>query len=227
MEPVVKPKTKKTPLLPRGDQQLAALGVKAAAYWADPAQKWITLRYVTAVAFGPQATAYEAAVASRVAAGTSRPIEADELLDLDQAIDSTLYRVKNRLIDKYDKKTALAYYPTVGIIRERKSYIIDAERTRRAAALQVLLKGLKAEKIDNGDYGTTFWQPIATRYAELVGHLTDTNGAISKAVAVKDGQREAITQVLSSLAKVLDGNYPDAAEYKAQLRAAGFQRESY
>lgn len=227
MQPTPNAKPRKTPLLPDGDRQLATLAVNAAAYWADPAQKWLTLRYVTAAAFGPQATAYEAAVASRVAAGTSRPVEADELLDLDQAIDSTLYRVKNRLIDKYNKKTALAYYPTLGIGKRNGGYGIDRERTRRAAALQVLLKGLKAEKIDDGDYGTAFWQPIAARYAELVSHLTDTSGEISKAVAVKDTQREAISQVLSSLAKVLDGNYPDPAEYKAQLRAAGFQRETY
>ena len=186
MEPVVKPKTKKTPLLPRGDQQLAALGVKAAAYWADPAQKWITLRYVTAVAFGPQATAYETAVASRVAAGTSRPIEADELLDLDQAIDSTLYRVKNRLIDKYDKKTAPSHYPTVGIGKYQGDYVLAGDRPARAAALNALLAGLSTEKIGDGDYGTAFWTPIAKRYNELVDTLTDTDGAISKAVAAKD-----------------------------------------
>ena len=60
-----------------------------------------------------------------------------------------------------------------------------------------------------------------------MGHLDDTNGEISKAVATKDGLRAQIEQVLYSLIKVLDANYPDEVEYKAELRAAGFQREKY
>jgi hypothetical protein len=50
---------------------------------------------------------------------------------------------------------------------------------------------------------------------------------VSQAVAAKDALRTQIEQALSSLAKVLDANYPDDADYKAELRAAGFQREKY
>ena len=44
------------------------------------------------------------------------------------------------------------------------------------------------------------------------------------AVATKDTQRAFVTMVLSSLTKALDANFPDEAEYKAELRVAGFQR---
>lgn len=222
MEPMPKPATRKTPLLPRGDHQLAALSVVVAKYWL--AQPWLTLRYVTAAAFQPKATGYEAAVASRTLAGSTRPIEADELLTLDHTIDTTLYRLKNRLIDKYDKKTAPAHYPTLGISKYQGDYMLAGDRPTRAAALNTLLAGLLTEKIGDGTYGTAFWTPIATRYNELVGHLTETDGAISKAVAAKDTQRAFVAQVLSSLVKALDANFPDEAEYRAELRAAGFQK---
>ncbi|GAA4031518.1 hypothetical protein GCM10022409_14680 [Hymenobacter glaciei] len=225
MEPTIQPNPRKTALLATNDQQLAAQATAAAQYW--PGQAWLTLRYTTAAKFTRLAADYAAAVDSRQQAGSARPVAADELLDLDAQIEANLYRVKARLVDKYDKKKALAYYPTLGIVKNGAAYIIDRDRTRRAAALTTLVAGLATEKIGDGDHGTAFWQPIATRYNELKGLLTDTNGDISKAVATKDILRAQIEQTLYSLAKVLDANYPDPAEYKAELRAAGFQREQY
>ena len=58
----------------------------------------------------------------------------------------------------------------------------------------------------------------------LVGHLTETDGAISKAVAAKDTQRAFVSMVLSRLSKALDANFPNDAEYRAELRAAGIQK---
>ena len=225
MEPQATPKPRKTALLATNDQQLASQATAASQYW--PGQPWLTLRYTTPVAFAQLVADYVAAVDSRQQAGSARPIAADELLDLDAKIEANLYRIKARLVDKYDKKKALAYYPSLGIVKDGAAYIIDRDRTRRAAALNTLLVGLTAEKIGDGDHGTAFWQPIATRYNELVEHLTDANGEVAKAVATKDGLRTQIEQVLYSIAKVLDANYPDEAEYKAELRAAGFQREKY
>lgn len=69
------------------------------------------------------------------------------------------------------------------------------------------------------------WRCLQLRPRFVAGHFAD--GDVSKAVATKDALRAQVEQVLSSLAKVLDANYPDEAEYKAQLRAAGFQREKY
>ncbi|TGE21802.1 hypothetical protein E5K00_16175 [Hymenobacter aquaticus] len=223
--PTASAKPRKTPLLPDSDQQLAELAVFAADHWLD--ESWLTLRFVKAAEFRTQAQAYQAAVASRQQAGSTRPIGADDLLTLDAQIDENLYRVKNRLIDKYDKKSAPAHYPALGIGKFHGSYILDRERTRRIGALQTLLAGLKAEKIDDGDYGTAFWQPIATRYAELVNQLTLTDSSVATAVATKDSMRSYVTTVLSSLAKALDANYPAKKEYKAQLLAWGFQRKSY
>lgn len=225
MEPKATPKPRKAPLLAASDLLLADQATAAAKYWSG--QPWLTLRYTTADKFATQAADYVAAVDSRQQAGSARPIDADELLELDAKIEANLYRVKARLVDKYDKKKALAHYPTLGIIKDGAAYLIDRDRTRRAAALNTLLAGLATEKIDDGDHGSAFWKPIAKRYNELVGHLTDANGEISKAVATKDTLRTQIEQALSSLAKVLDANFPDQAEYKAELRAAGFQREKY
>lgn len=222
METTLVPKPRKVRLLPANDQQLAALAVFAARHWQ--AETWLTLRHSSAAQFLQQAEAYEAAVASRQQAGSTRPIDADELLELDAHIDTHIYRVKNRLVDKYGKKSAVAHYSTVGITKYRGAYIIDRERTRRAAALQALIKGLSTEQITDGKFGLAFWQPIAQRYQALLQQLTDTNGAVAQAVSHKDAMRAAVETVLSSLAKVLDGNYPDKQEYRAQLRAWGYQK---
>ena len=225
MEPTAKPKPRKTPILATNDLQLAAQALAVAAFW--PTQPWLTLRYITPTAFSKLTADYDQAVGSRQQAGSARPVAADELLDLDATIEANLYRVKARLVDKYDKKKALAHYATVGITKFGAAYRIVQDRTKRAAALDTLVAGLTTEAIADGDHGTAFWKPIAKRYNELVGHLGDTNGEVSKAVATKDGLRAQIEQVLYSIIKVLDANYPDEAEYKAELRAAGFQREKY
>lgn len=225
MNDPIPPKPRKVALLPSSDQQLAELAVFVADIWA--AESWLTLRHATAATLQTQARAYQKAVASRQQAGSARPIQADELLNLDAQIDENLFRLKNRLSDKYGKKSALAHFPTLGIINDNKSYILDRERTKRAAALETLVTGLKTEDIGDGNYGTAFWQPIAKRYGELVDELTHADSKVSAAVAAKDAMRDELETILSSLAKALDANYPVKKEYKAQLRAWGFQRESY
>jgi hypothetical protein len=77
------------------------------------------------------------------------------------------------------------------------------------------------------EFGTAFWEPIATEYAQLVKDLTETTGEISEVVGSKDKERLDVEKVLRSIAKILDGNFPDAKEYNAQLRAWGYQRENY
>jgi|GEM_PF-1716643 len=217
MDAPIKPKSRHVPLLPTNDSRLADLAVFAAAHWLT--EPWLTLRFVTAAAFQTKSLAYQAAVASRQQIGSVRPIDADEILNLDEQIEANLYRLKNRLIDKYDKQTALAHYPTLGIIKTNKTYTLDRDRTKRAAALLTLVQGLKTEKLEDGAYGTAFWQPLTARYNELVQQLTDTSGAISQAVNAKDTLRNEVETILSSLAKALDANSPSDPDYKAELRA--------
>ncbi|OON65286.1 hypothetical protein [Hymenobacter sp. CRA2] len=215
-------KPRKAPLLPANDQQLATMAEFVARHWQT--ETWLTLRHCTAARFLQLTETYTLAVASRQQAGSARPIDADELLNLDALIEANLYRVKNRLTDKYNKKAAPAHYPTMGIIKYDGTYILDRDRSRRAAALKTLVQGLTTENIADGDYGLAFWQPIAERYPQLLQQITAASGAVSAAVSQKDTMRAEVETVLSSLAKVLDGNYPDKQEYKAQLRAWGFQK---
>lgn len=227
--PEINPKIQKTALLPESDIQLAELGVYAAGVWQQ--NPWLTLRFITQTDFAITAARYLQAVQDRVSAGAERPSMAAQLLTLDARINESLYRVKALVTDKYDRKAAPAYFAKMGITRENDSFILPRERSKRAAALVQLVQGL----VDEGfvttattyPYGTGYWQPIATEYAQLVKELTDHTGAISDAVGEKDTLREVVATGLRALAKVLDGNFPAAKEYKAQLRAWGFQRESY
>jgi hypothetical protein len=224
----------KTGLVPESDAQLAELGVYAATYWLS--QPWLTLRFTSASDFLDAAMAYQQALTERVRAGAERPSQALRLLALDAQINEHLYRVKALVTDKYDKKSAPAYFAKMGIAKENESYILPRERTKRSAALGQLVQGLTAEGfvtqvLPGGTtvyaYGTAFWEPIATEYASLLKELTDITGLISDTVGDKDMLREKVETGLRSLAKALDAHYPDRKEFKAQIRAFGFQRESY
>lgn len=221
-------------LVPESDIQLAELGVYAAGVWQQ--QPWLTLRFCTAAAFAPKAAAYQAAVNRRISIGADRPTTAQELLTLEMRINEQFYRVRGMLVDKYDRRKAKAYFPKMGISKQAEAYTLPRERSKRGAALTQLVAGLTDEgfitrTLSDGTvqfpYGTGYWAPIATEYNRLLKELTDATGAISDAVGNKDTLREEIETVLRSLAKVLEGNYPVGAEYKAQLRFWGFQRESY
>ncbi len=224
----------KTDIIPEADAKLADLAVFAAGFWQE--QPWLTLRFTTVAGFVAKATAYKQAVADRVRVGAERPGSKSRIDVLDAEINEHLYRVKGMLTDKYNKRTAPAYFGKLGIVRQAKSFILPRERSQRSAALKLLVEGLDAEgfvtqTLPGGQvvfpYGTAFWQPIATEYAQALQDLTEDTGDISDAVGEKDLLREAVVTVLRAIAKVLDGNYPDRKEYKAQLRAFGFQRESY
>ena len=221
-------------LLPESDAQLADLATFAAKVW--PTQPWLTLRYTTPAALATSAEAYQAALARRREAGGERPTDALRIEQLDEQINEHLSRVKDMLTTKYDKKAAPAYYAKMGIEKYSRAFIIPRERSKRGAALATLMQGLTAEgfvtqTLPGGTvvfpFGTAFWQPIATEYAQLVQDLTTDTGAISDVVGEKDMLREEIEQTLRSLAKVLDANYPVPKEYRAQLRVWGFQKESY
>ncbi|MBC7447590.1 MAG: hypothetical protein H7330_05970 [Hymenobacteraceae bacterium] len=224
----------KTDIIPEADAKLADLGVYVAGVWRD--HPWLTLRFTTQAAFATNAAAYHQAVAERLSAGAERPTAAAQIYDLDAQINEYFYRVRGMLTDKYDKKRAPSYFAKMGIVKENETYILPRERSKRAAALAQLIKGLTEEGFVNRTlpdgtvlfpFGAGFWQPIATAYAAAVTDVTDDTGAIADAVGEKDLLREQVETVLRSLAKVLDGNYPNRKEYKAQLRGFGFQRESY
>ncbi len=226
--PTGRPRRRKD-LLPESDAQLADLATAAAAVWRT--ESWLTLRYTTAATFDSRAAEYRTALEKRRAAGGERPTAALRIGQLDEQINEHLYRVKEMLTTKYDKKQAPAYYAKMGIEKQSKQFIIPRERSKRAAALAQLLKGLDGEGFVTTSttypYGTAFWQPIATEYAQLIKDLTDDTGTISESVGEKDMLRDELEQTLRSIARVLEGNYPVTKEYKAQLRLWGFQKENY
>lgn len=229
-------KTRRKDLLPEADGQLADLAVFAAKHWQEPEQTWLTIRYTTAGNFLTLATKYQTSIAERMDVGGDRPTQALRILQLDTLINDNLYRVKSMLETKYDKKAAPSYFLSMGIVKKRQAYIIHRERSKRALALAQLAKGVRdqgfiTQTLSDGtvvfEFGTAFWEPIATEYAQLLDTLTNTTGDISDVVGTKDKERLDVEKVLRSLAKILDGNYPDAREFNAQLRAWGYQRENY
>ena len=205
----------KTGIIPEADAKLADLAVFAAEFWQT--QPWLTLRFMLAPDFVTKAAAYKQSVADRVSAGAERPGSAVQIEDFDAQINEHLYRVKAMVTDKYDKKRAPAYFAKMGIAKEADSYILPRERSKRAAALQQLVNGLTDEgfvtqTLPGGTvvfpFGTAFWQPIATQYAQALKDLTTDTGEISDAVGEKNLLREEVEMVLRGLAEVLEGNYP-------------------
>lgn len=223
-EPNAAPVTKKRiGQLPTSAVPLAALATNAARAWAAselPALLWLAKADFTALAatFAQNRDAAEAA-------GDQRSPQSRRLQELDRQLDKHLRYVKAYLAEEHEQDQGRAYFPEFGIVREGKAYQLPSARPERAKALPKLLAALKAHSFDKKKYGTAYWQPLATEYAQLVQQSTDTAGQRSTQVGTKDQTEKQVRRALRALVHQLKANYPDTAE--ARLREFGFQKEGY
>jgi len=88
-----------------------------------------------------------------------------------------------------------------------------------------MIDSIAAEGFGNEKFGTTFWTDIQTAYTTALSQASSTTGTVSGKVATKNERKDAITTVLVSLLKVLEGNYPNEDEYKGVIRQWGWKKE--
>ncbi|MDQ2771843.1 MAG: hypothetical protein M3Y54_15245 [Bacteroidota bacterium] len=112
-------------------------------------------------------------------------------------------------------------------MREGKNFRLPTARTARAGALAKLVAALTAHKYDKRKFGTAFWQPIATEYAQLAKDSGELRGTASEAVGQKNALEAPLRVVLRALVLSIKANYPDVDAQRGVLRAFGFQKERY
>lgn len=213
----------RTSQLPASDVALSALATTAADAWtasALPPLLWLSKADFTALA-----ASYAQGRDAADAAGDQRTPQSQRLQQLDKLFDKHLRYVKGYLAEAHDEDEGRSYYPEFGITRENKVYSLPRARAERVKALDKLLKALKAHDLDKKKYGTALWQPLVQEYAQLVQASAESAGQRSAKVSGKDQHEAQVRQALRALIHHLKANYPDTVA--AQLRAFGFQKESY
>lgn len=215
----------KTGQIPKADADFRDVAEAVANSWL--ANKDITLRYKTAASFKTEVTDFADSLASRISTGSLRPGQTSTLNQLDEQIDNGVSKVKTYIEKKYEDGDPQAQYSRFGIIKERGRYIMSADRNNRLPALQQMISSIAAEGFGSEKFGTTFWTDIQAAYTTALGQASATTGDVSGKVATKNESKKAISIVLKSLLKVLEGNYPNVDEYKGVIRQWGWKKESY
>ena len=223
--PATPAKRNKKEVLPTSQLALATLGVAAAKAWQ--ASELPALLFVTKAAFSAQAEAYAASLSTADAAGDGVSPQAKRMKTLDKLITKNLGFVKGYLAEDHDEDGGESYYAEFGIVREGKNLRLPTARTARALALGKLVAALAAHKYDKKKFGTAFWQPIATEYAQLAKGSGEMRGTASEAVGQKNALEAPLRVVLGSLVLSIKANYPDEDAQRGVLRAFGFQKEVY
>ncbi|OON67865.1 hypothetical protein [Hymenobacter sp. CRA2] len=207
--------------LPLTETKLAALALIVARHWESaelPALRWLSKEGLRA-----QAEAYHQHCAAADAAGDERTPQASRLRTLDREFDAALKYVKGYLTETYGWDVARGHLSALGISTAR--YTLPRRRVERVQALEKLLAGLAAHGLTERKYGVAYWQPRHAEYAALVDASRDSAGQRSGRVKAKVQQERALRQALRALVHYIKASYPTT--YQAELRAFGFQKESF
>lgn len=214
---------KRTGIIPQKDSDLDDLNTQVLAAWAaDPD---MTLRWTNREAFETSASGFSAALGERQETGSGRSSLSGELRNLDKAINKGASYVKGYLNEKYDKANAPMYFANFGIVKVGDDYVIPYDHNKRSDALVLVLAALITHGFGGEKYGTAYWQPIKTRFDQLLLLTQSTDGTVTTKVGEKNIHRVAIVKTLKALIHLIKANYPD--DYANVLRAWGFQKEKY
>lgn len=217
------PKTsRKVKKLPESDINIADVAQKVAEAWL---KSDLTLKWIKATDFKKLTDDFNTQVEDRKEGGFTRPQITARLKELDKQIDQHLSYVKNYLVEDVGKGNELAFYPQMGIERVGTAFKLPTDRNNRLSALNSLIKGIQSRGYGNKQYGTTFWQAIATEYTDLMKQASTTDSNVSDKVSTKNKSKEQVLKVLNALIRLIEANYPDT--YAAELRVWGFQKEKY
>jgi hypothetical protein len=214
---------RRTNQLPTAEVALAELATTVAGAWQ--ASELPDLLWLSKEDLAAQAADFARHRAAAEAAGDTRTPQAQRLRALDKQLTRGLPFLKSYLAEEHEENEGRAYYPEFGLVKEGGKYTLPAARAERLTALNKLLPALKAHGFDKKKYGTAFWQPLAQEYAQLVQASTATAGERSSKVSAKSQGEQQLRKALGALIHHIKANYPDT--FAAQLRAFGFQKESY
>jgi hypothetical protein len=214
---------KHTGNIPKKDSDFDDLGIQVLSSWA--ANPDLTLLWTNRQEFEASTSGFSAALGERQSTGSGRSSLSGELRNLDKAINKGSTFVKDYLNEKYGKENAHMYFANFGIVKIGDEYVIPYDHNKRSDALELVLAALITHGFGAKTYGTAYWQPIKTRFDELLLLAKSTDGTVASKVGEKNMHRKAITKTLNALIHLIRANYPD--DWKNKIREWGFQKEKY
>lgn len=215
--------TDRNPLIPRDQDQKAALALFLAEAWAANPQ--LVLIWITQAEFAAKALAFATALRTRNRAGALVPQTGGSLAELDEQIRVGLNYVKGYISEKFGEAKAKSYYAEFGIESRGDNYELPRAQKERADALADLETALTTYGFQDRTYGAAYWQPIVDAYADLTGKARKARATVSKLVGEKNDLEEVIDEVLSAMLSLLDAQYRTEEARLAKQRELGFQRE--
>jgi len=212
----------KTGYIPRAELDIASLAELAADEWLQRPE--LTLVYTTSAAFRQLATNYTASLGATDHTGDALSPDVERLSMLDEEIDEHASIVRSMLAVKYARQNkGRAFYSEFGFDNRGS---LPRNRTERIKGLKKLVAALTAHSFDPAaEFGAAYWQPIATEYTALVTKTDKARGTRSTSVAGKNTLRDDVEQVLRSVLRLIEANYPDENHAEAQRRKFGFLKE--
>ncbi len=211
------------PLIPRDQDEKAALGLRVAAGWAANPQ--LTLIWKTPAEFVLDAQALADAVALKNKTAAKRPQLTLALGEIDKQITAGLGYVKGYLAEKFTKQNAPAYYEEFGITFYDDQHQLPRKQTERAAALAALVEALTTYGFGARDYGTAYWTPLRDGYATTTDAARDSSQTVSEQVGAKNTVMDEVDDVLSALPLLIEANYRTETERAAKRREMGYLKE--
>jgi len=214
-------KSKVKDVIPKGELELATLGLKAADTW--DASPLAPLLWCSKAQLRSAAVAFKASIGAADVADDDLGPAAIRLAELDQLIEGSLKFVRNYLVEEHgSKKAAKGFYDTFGLTPDGE---LRNARTSRVEDLQKLVKALKASDYDESKYGTAFWDKILKEYAPLATTSSDVRSTSATETGTKNLLEAPLRQMLRALRQHIKTNFPKT--YKAEWRGFGYLKESY
>jgi len=221
-EEVVK-KAVKTSTIPKADSDFGKVVKAVGVAWLI--ENWLILKYITVEQYITKSDAFNAILAARLSEGGTRPQVTNALRLVNKEINGSVKIVKDYIAEKYRSSNPESYYAAFGIVRENDKYIFPVDQNNREDALQLMIKGITDNDMQDKIYGLDYWTEITDRFVKLVKQARELDGGISDKVGGKNVLKKELKKVLNSLIAVIKGNHPDT--YKQELRKWGLQKEKY
>jgi hypothetical protein len=216
-----KAKAKTEPGIPKGEPELATLGLKAADTW--DASPLLPLLWCSKAQLRAAALAFRASLGAADEADDDLGPAASRLAELDRLIGGSLKFVRNYLVEAHgSKKAAKGFYDAFGLTPDGE---LPAARPARAEKLGKLVKALKGSEYDQSKYGTRYWAEILKEYAPLATSSSDARSESAKETGTKNTREELLRTMLRALRQHIKTNFPET--YKAEWRGFGYLKESY
>ena len=212
-----------TPYIPDDQDKKADLAVRLANAWKKRPD--LVFIWTTQAAYQTDALAYQKSIVDKTAAASLRAGITLTLAEADDQITEGLPYLKAALLTKFKKGKDKAMYPQFGLVARNGGFELPKKHVERAKALTVLVGALATHGLGAGDYGTSFWTPVAAAYTQGDQDAKDSAATVGGLVGTKNTFEAKVDVVLRKMLVLLDAQYPDEKELEAKRREMGYLKE--